>query len=277
MRRKHRSLEERLRLYEEVMKLRRLGLGYERIAKAIKEKYGVWLSPAMIGKWITGKHHSLGSCNKLVVAAELAYVIGGWLGDGWLRYVRNNHRYCVGLSVRDYDFAEEWGRCLALALGRRQPYKPYWDKYHQRWVVEGYSLLLYTLLRRSEKNLRILMPILEKHPAEACRGFFDAEGTVDVDYYYIAASNTNPKLIELFKNLLRKIGIESKIYRCRQKEVFIDSKTGKLYHRNSKYIIILTISREGNILRYAERVSFIVARKRLKLMKLLGKYLKADN
>jgi len=41
--------------------------------------------------------------------------------------------------------------------------------------------------------------------------------------------------------------------------------------------MILTISREDNILKYAERVSFIVARKRLKLMKLLGEYLKADN
>ena len=39
-------------------------------------------------------------------------------------------------------------------------------------------------------------------------------------------------------------------------------------------MIYLTISREENVLRFAERVGFTIARKRLKLIKLVRKYRK---
>jgi hypothetical protein len=48
--RKCKSPEERLRFYDEVMRLRGLGLGYKRIARIIWEKYGVRLNPGMIYK-----------------------------------------------------------------------------------------------------------------------------------------------------------------------------------------------------------------------------------
>lgn len=274
MRRKCRGLEERLRLYEEVMKLRRLGLGYKRIARAIEEKCGVSLDPAMICKWVKGRYHPLGRCNKIVEGPELAYAVSAWLGDGTLARDKRNYEYYVKLAVSDYDFAKEWGRCLAEALGRSRPYMPRWDDDLQRWVVKGSSLLLYNLLKRAKDDPWILMPLLEKYPAEACRGFFDAEGSVNVDCYQIVADNTNPGIIYLFRRLLKELGIDSKIYLCRQGETFISSRTGKAYRYNSEYVIYLTITKEENILRFAEKVGFIIVRKQLKLMNLVRKYRK---
>jgi len=74
---KYRDLEERLRLYDEVMRLRRLGLGYKRIARIIEERYDVSLSPSMICNWVMGRYHPLGRCNRIVDGPSLAYVIGG--------------------------------------------------------------------------------------------------------------------------------------------------------------------------------------------------------
>jgi intein-encoded DNA endonuclease-like protein len=82
--RKCRSPEERLRFYDEAMRLRGLGLGYKRIARIIWEKYDVRLNPGMIYKWISGGHHPLGRCNRIVEGSGLTYVVGAWLGDGRL-------------------------------------------------------------------------------------------------------------------------------------------------------------------------------------------------
>jgi len=42
--------------------------------------------------------------------------------------------------VSDYDFSEEWGRCLAEALGKSRPYAPRWDDKYEMWVVKGFSI-----------------------------------------------------------------------------------------------------------------------------------------
>ena len=86
------GLEERLGLYDEVMRLRGLGLGYRRIARIIDEMYGVSLSPGMICNWVKGRYHPLGRCNRMVDGPGLAYVVGGWLGDGSLARDRSGYK-----------------------------------------------------------------------------------------------------------------------------------------------------------------------------------------
>ena len=73
---------ERLRIYDEVIRLRRAGLGYGRISKVLEAKYDISLNPGAICNWVRGRHNPLRRCNKIVEGPELAYVIGGWLGDG---------------------------------------------------------------------------------------------------------------------------------------------------------------------------------------------------
>ena len=72
---KYRTTEERVKLYDEVMNLRAQGLGYKRITKIIKEKYGVSLNPGMICNWVKGRYHPLRRCNKLVMGPMLAYAV----------------------------------------------------------------------------------------------------------------------------------------------------------------------------------------------------------
>jgi len=177
--------------------------------------------------------------------------------------------------VSDYDFAEEWGRRLAEALGRSRPYTPRWDDDLQIWVVKGSSILLYNLLKRGREDPWIFMPCLEKYPAEACRGFFDAEGSVWRERYQVRVHNTNPRLIELCKQLLEKIGVYCSIHRRRQSKLLKCPKTGKRYHRNSKVILDLAIYGRENILRFAKKVGFTIARKQAELMKLVRRYRKS--
>ena len=270
---KYRSLEERLRLYEEVIKLRKQGLGYARIAKSIEEKYGFPLNPSTIRYWVKGKRTPLGRCNRIVEGPELAYVVSAWLGDGELALDRRNYKHHVKLAVKDYDFAEEWGRRLAEALGRSKPYTPRWDNDLQRWVVKGSSALLYDLLKRArEGDPWILMPYLEKYPAEACRGSFDAEGSVNINRYQIEACNTNSRTIGLFEGLLGKLGIDCRMHKFRWDEFMKCPKTGKLYRRNSGSIMCLAIYGEDNIMRFAEKIGFTIARKRAALMELVRSY-----
>ena len=207
----------------------------------------------MICNWVKGRYHPLGRCNRMVEGPGLAYVIGGWLGDGSLARDRSGYKHWVRLEVSDYDFAEEWGRRLAEALGRSKPYTPRWDDDLQRWVVKGSSILLYSLLKRAKDDPWILIPYLEKkYPAEACRGFFDAEGYVEADYYRIVADNTDSNIIDLFGLLFEKLDINYKIYRCHQNETFLDL-----------------------ILRFAEKVGFTITRKQVELMKLVRRYRKS--
>ena len=142
-----------------------------------------------------------------------------------------------------------------------------------RQRIQCTIIRLYDLLKRArEGDPWILKPYLEEYPAEACRGFFDAEGSVNINRYQIAAYNTNPRIIGLFEGLLGKLGIDYRTYRYHRDEFMICPKTGKLYRRNSKFIIRLTIYGEDNIMRFAEKVGFTIARKRAALMKLVRSY-----
>jgi len=271
MGRKYRVIEERLRLYNEVIRLGNLGLSDRQIARIIKERYGISLDRGSIFRWIKGKCHPLGNCNRLVVGPGLAYVIGAWLGDGSLGKHNKYKRY-VFLRVKDYEFAEEWGRRLAEAFGRSEQYVPKWQKSYQRWVVRASSKLHYNLLKRAREDPWTVWPYLEKYPAEACRGFFDAEGWVNIHDYTIAAGNTDPDIIGLLEKLLEKLDIDSRIYRRRQKEVFISPGNGKPYRHKDEYIMFLYVKGKENILRFADKVGFTIARKRAGLALILQQY-----
>ena len=269
-----RSLRERLRIYEEAIRLKERGFGYKRIAKILKEKYGSSPSPGMICNWVKGRHHPLGSCNKLVMGPELAYVIGGWLGDGTLALDRSRYQYYVKLSVKDYDFAESWGYYLSKAVGKSSPYKPRWSKHNQRWVVRGSSIQLYLILKRvrSTGNPWILIRYLNPYPAYALRGLFDAEGSVCPRWYEVGFTNTNIKLITLTQWLLRTLGIESRSYSHMMKRFLKDPQSGRIYKRRQTVLYDLRIRGRVNILRFAEKVGFTIKRKQRKLKELLQRY-----
>jgi len=253
------------------MELRKMGFGYKQIAKTIKNDHGISLNPGMICNWVKGRHHPLGRCNKLIEGPELSYVIGGWIGDGYLRLDRRNYRHYVTLAVSDLDFAIEWGKKLAIASGKKDSYKPRWNEKLQRWVVQGSNKLLYLLLKKTRKNPWIIMPILKKYPEHALRGFFDAEGSVDLSRYCVRAFNTCIETIEIIRKLIEEIDIEEyRIYGRRMRKYF--TRNGKTYKRNKLIEWSIEIYRKENIEKFAKVVGFTIERKRQLLERLLNSY-----
>jgi len=188
-------------------------------------------------------------------------------------YIKHYREYKVHLAVKDYDFAEKWGQCIAKALGRRKLYRPKWEKRNRRWITRVRSKLLYDFLKKAKNDPWILMPYLESHPADACRGFFDAEGGVNTNSYELVAYNTDLRIIQLFMELLKRIGIQCSIREVPYKSDIICSPTNnKIYHRNKHSCFRLAIHGKKNILRFAEEVGFIIARKRAELARMLEKY-----
>ena len=80
--------ELRIKLYGDVVALRRGGLTYKGIIGEVWRRYGVVLSKSHISYWIRGVHNPyngrrIPSLKLLKPSEELAYVIGVVLGDGY--------------------------------------------------------------------------------------------------------------------------------------------------------------------------------------------------
>jgi hypothetical protein len=146
----------RIRLFDEVNRLRRDGLTYKEIIDEVWRRYGVKISKSSVSEWLNGIHKPyngryIPSIEFLEPSEELAYVMGVKIGDGYTtkgrRVVKNYNRVRIGLKVKDREFAEEFGRCLAKVLGRR-PINPRYRKSLRRYVVEIRSQTLYELLKK---------------------------------------------------------------------------------------------------------------------------------
>jgi intein-encoded DNA endonuclease-like protein len=207
-------------------------------------------------------------------SAELAYIIGAFLGDGSLYYKNGN--YSVILQTTDFDFAETFNKAICIFLKKKCSYKIYfwWKRAMYRvWVS---SKVLYNFLRQVKANIKVANPIIEKFPSDFIRGFADAEGSV---YYYftkrngkefptygINLSNTDYRYLEVVKNALRKhFRIESFIH--------LESKKGKVkftptYNKffiQKKNCYGLHICRQVDVLKFAKCVGFTIKRKQITL------------
>jgi intein-encoded DNA endonuclease-like protein len=266
--------ELRIKLYGDVVALRRSGLTYGRIVEEVYRRYGVRISKSSISEWLRGVHspyngRRIPSLELLKPSEELAYVIGVAIGDGYAyrrrRTVKGYSDIVVGLKARDREFVEEFGRCLAKVLGRR-PIRPRYMRSSGRYVVEVESKTLYELLRKPV-DLGRPKPYVEH--CERCvaaflRGFADSEGSVDKNGN-ITIYNTDLRLLTYVRELLRRLNIESTgpMLKARRGTIFYDPRTGKKYTRNKdEYYIYIRAS--SNIYFY-RNVGFTITRKQARL------------
>lgn len=213
--------------------------------------------------------------NKVVECPELSYTITAWLGDGTFDIDLKHHRYRALLRSIDYEFAAEWGKCLAISVGRKKYYKPFWDKNHQCWTVVGGGILLCRLLAKAYEDLTSVYHILKKYPIEACRGFFDAEGCIVKERwrYEIVAANYNRALLELIKELLEDLGIESTIARQRrEKTLFFNRQMGKWYKYRQDIVYVLEIRRKENLMKFYDIIGGFTIRRKMEILerKIMG-------
>jgi intein-encoded DNA endonuclease-like protein len=196
--------ELRIKLYNDVVALRRSRLTYKGIVEEAWHRYRVRLSKSHISYWLRGVHspyngRRIPSLELLEPSEELAYVIGVALGDRYAyrrrRAIKGYRDVVVGLKARDREFVEEFARCLAKVLGRRQ-IRPRYVKSSGRYVVEALSKTLYELLKKPVdlERLKKYIEHCERCMAAFLRGFADSEGSVN-KRGYIFILNTDLRLL----------------------------------------------------------------------------------
>jgi intein-encoded DNA endonuclease-like protein len=211
----------------------------------------------------------ISSLELLKPSEELAYMIGVVLGDGCAyrkrRAIKGYRDVVVGLKAMDREFVEEFAKCLAKVLGRKQ-IRPRFRDDVGKYVVEVGSKTLYELLKKPVDLHRLKKYIehCEKCVAAFIRGFADSERCAN-KRGYIFILNTDQRLLIYVKELLRRLGIEStgpKLHYLRG-TIFYDPRTGKQYtHNKDAYVIYIRASSNTNFYRY---VGFAMTRKQARL------------
>jgi intein-encoded DNA endonuclease-like protein len=266
--------ELRIKLYNDVVALRRGGLTHRGIVEEVYRRYGVRISKSHISYWLRGIHNPYNgrrapSLEMLEPSEELAYVVGVVLGDGYVgkksRVRKGYNEVMIGLEAKDKEFVEEFGRCLAKVLGRKQKRLRFRDDVG-KYAVEVGSKTLYELLRKPVdlERLKKYIEHCDRCVAAFLRGFADSEGSVD-KRGYITIYNTDVRLLTYVKDLLRRLNIESMGPKLNKRggTMFYDPRTGKQYPRNEDvYMIYIRAGSNTNFYRF---VGFTSRRKQRRL------------
>lgn len=263
----YRPLELRARLYEEVLRLRKQGLGCKRILKEIERIYGNMLSRATISHWIQGVHIPYRSVKTPILkpSKELAYIVGTMFGDGSTSMIKsyNRREYRITLSVRDREFAEKTAECLGVALNRPPPRTSL--RKDGRYYVSVRNKTLFDLLHgRDPEKIKPFVEHCDECKAAFLRGFFDSEGTITEDGV-LNAFNSNLELIKYVARLLAELGIETTgPYLSKRKGLPMKCpKTGKVYEKK-KDIYILHVKKKSIPTSY-QKIGFTIKRKQKRL------------
>jgi len=261
--------ELRIKMYNDVHKLRKRGLSYTEIRKEIYRKYGIWIDTSTISRWLRGvctpyNGRRIPSLELLKPSEDLGYVIGVCLGDGYTSENNVLDGYVIGLQAKDIEFVEKFGRCLGNVLGRK-PIRP--RKYAGTYVAEATSKTLYELLKKPVdlKRIKKYVEHCKKCTAAFLRGLFDSEGCIGKDGH-IKLYNTNYEVLVYAQRLLwRYFGIESTgPWPHKQKGTTMhDPRTGKLYKtKKDCYYIYIRTETLPNFYRF---IGFTIKRKQKRL------------
>jgi intein-encoded DNA endonuclease-like protein len=263
-------------LYSKALEFARDGLGSARIASQLHDTYSLRLSPGTLRHWIVGdRKPQRRNVFKRGPSRALSYIIGANIGDGCTL----TKGWYVKLEVTDFDFASSFNTKMASLFSRTNPNKILTRNEVNRlpmYVVKYSSKQLAKLLRLP---LRKLLELAFAFPREFLRGFFDAEGHVDVGAerifgFHAGAENSDRVLLTKVRSLLQKeFGIDSRINRKRKSGSLkvIRGKSFKM--RRTSYS--LAIRRLEDLHKFDRQVGFSIVRKDLKLkdaLAILQKY-----
>jgi len=227
------------------------------------------ISPGTVRHWMVGDRNPLGGKVRNLLKKEsspaLSYIIGANIGDGCTL----TDNWIVKLEVTDRDFAEAFNSNMAVLFSRETPNKILVKRFKVErlpmYVVRYSCKPLVELLRLPLKEL---LEIALKFPREFLRGFFDAEGHVDVgvgDQFHLAvgAENSNKSLLLRVKQLLAELGIASR-FECKRKAGTIKVIRGEAFvMRKTTYSVI--VGKVSDVREFAKKIGFSIHRKNQKL------------
>ncbi len=249
--------------YEHVSRLYKKRVSFTKISKITKIPYQT------IYGWIRFKKRPRGYFLKKgfeKLSVELAYIIGVVEGDGYAPLEKS--KGAIGLEVSDKDFAKYFKENLQRWSGLRTSFKFNEKKklfitrlYSIRAVQFLYQFNFYKKIKKAKQNIKIAF----------VKGFFDSEGGVSGSNLdtpkkatrFIAAYNSNKKLIYFVKSLVEDIGINIQNIDLRNHSGFTNDKT-KEYR--------LRIGGRENLKKFKEKIGFSIKRKNKKLDKVLKSY-----
>lgn len=243
------------------------GLGPARIARELSAAYSLNVTPETIRHWVVGDRNPLfRNTFKMEPSRALSYIIGSNIGDGCT--LDNN--WCVKLAVADLDFAKVYNDCMATLFSRSRPNKIIVQRFNVRrrplYVVKYGSEQLVKLLRQP---LNKLLELAFEFPREFLRGFFDAEGHVDVAArttynFYVGADNSNRALLMRIRDLLvSAFSIEAKISRKRKSGTIKRIRGASFKMRRTSYSLL--IRRLEDVKTFERDIGFAIRRKQSKL------------
>jgi len=254
-------------LYLESLELAKRGLGGIRIARKLSNTYSLKICPGTIDHWIyDDRHPRLRNIFKERPSPALSYIIGANKGDGCTLVSSG----CVKLEVTDKDFAEMFNAKMAELFSRERSntvlVRKFKDERLPLFIVKYSSRQLMKLLRMP---LKTLLKLAFAFPRDFLRGFFDAEGHVDVAIannlrLVVGAENSTKSLLQGTGRLLRQeLGIHSRIDRKRKAGTTKVIRGKSFVMKRTSFSLI--IGRIEDVKLFAEKVGFSISRKIRKL------------
>jgi hypothetical protein len=249
------------------MELASSGLGGIRIARKLSERYSLDVCPGTINHWIYGDHKPrLRNIFRVGPSKALSYIIGANIGDGCTLAKSG----LVKLEVTDMDFAQTFNTNMAELFSRKTPNKILARQFKSArlplFIVKYSSRQLVSVLRLPEKKL---LKLAFAFPREFLRGFFDAEGHVDVSAsdsfrLCVGAENSDRILLVRIKTiLLASFGIHSRINRKRRVGTRKTIRGESFQMKRTSFSLM--VGRLDSVMKFADEIGFSILRKSQKL------------
>lgn len=215
---------------------------------------------------------------------ELGLILGGLIGDGWLRDKDKNCRVGFTFGPSDLKFLErvkfvlnEWYGFSVKEIKRKSGIVHL--SYHSKYLVDFFKSLG---VRAAGASKKVIPESIFTAPREAVVGFlqglFTSDGTVAVDErngnYYVRLTSKSQKLLKEVQVLLLNFGIFSRIYdRSRKpwaKFSYINKEGYKKEYICDGILFELNISRE-NVRIFLDEIGFLGLKHGEKISRLRGK------
>lgn len=211
------------------------------------------------------RKHSIPKSSKKLTP-EKAYILGVLCGDGWIYYSKKYQSYQIGLEATDIEFVDEFKLCLTgvfkkKLLKRKINVKVsgWQDKYEVRICSKMACEDLFSYGSSFKEDTWIVPKEIKissiNIQARFLMGFFDSEGSVDIDYNRILATSSNLSGLREVGLLLKNFGIRYKILQKTNRRVFS-----------------LRIQDRISVEKFQRNIGFVIERKKRRIDELVSKY-----